>query len=159
FDALPQTRAHETRRGLHLLFRHAPGLRCSTGRIAEGIDVRADGGFIIWWPREGLPFEDHPLCEWPDWLLKEAMRSGRPRDLGRSSVGMGYVNSSHPLRLLDVTAYRNYDEWLRLMMACHAAGIKRETWVEWCTSDPLYANEADEVERLWDNLKVDQITP
>ena len=44
FDALPSTRAHETQRGLHLLFAHAPGLRCSTNKIAEGIDIRADGG-------------------------------------------------------------------------------------------------------------------
>src|SRR5262245_17292911 len=59
FDALPFTRAHETRSvGLHLLFRHAEGLRCSTGKIARGVDVRGDGGYVIWWPREGLPFED-----------------------------------------------------------------------------------------------------
>ena len=34
FDALPLTHAQETRRGLHLYFRHAPGLHCSTSRIA-----------------------------------------------------------------------------------------------------------------------------
>src|SRR5262249_22584581 len=68
FDALPTTRAHSTPRGLHLLFRHVDGVRCSTGKIAKGIDIRGDGGFIIWHPREGLPFEDHPVCDWPDWL-------------------------------------------------------------------------------------------
>ena len=47
FDALPLTRSHATERGcVHLLFRHAEGLRCSEDRIAPGIDVRADGGFI-----------------------------------------------------------------------------------------------------------------
>jgi hypothetical protein len=55
FDALPQTRAHQTRRSLHLLFKAAPGLRCSQSRIAPGIDVRAEGGYGIWWPREGFP--------------------------------------------------------------------------------------------------------
>jgi hypothetical protein len=95
FDALPLTRAHETgRKGVHLLFKHAEGLRCSTGRIAPGVDVRADGGYIIWWPREGLPFEDWPLCEWPEWLLKAAMapRTGSSR-VHRQSVGMGHVRS------------------------------------------------------------------
>jgi hypothetical protein len=53
-DAIPQTRAHSTQRGMHLLFVHSPGLRCSTGRIAPGVDVRADGGYVIWWPREGF---------------------------------------------------------------------------------------------------------
>jgi hypothetical protein len=56
-----------------LLFRHAVGLRCSSDKIAEGVDVRADGGYAIYWPTTGLPIDDHPVCEWPDWLLKEAM--------------------------------------------------------------------------------------
>ena len=30
YDAIPQTRAHSTQRGLHLFFNNAPGLRCST---------------------------------------------------------------------------------------------------------------------------------
>jgi hypothetical protein len=73
FSALPLTQAHETQRGgLHLLFRHAEGLRCSAGRIAAGVDVRADGGYVVWWPRQGLPAEQWPICEWPGWLLKEA---------------------------------------------------------------------------------------
>jgi hypothetical protein len=78
FDALPFIQAHETRSGgAHLLFKHAEGLRCSTGKIAPGVDVRADVGYIIWWPREELPFEDHPLCEWPRWLLSLAMAPKR----------------------------------------------------------------------------------
>ena len=72
-NAIPQTRAHYTQRGVHLLFAHAPGLRCSTGRIADGVDVRAEGGYVIWWPREGYPIEEAELAEWPEWLLKEAM--------------------------------------------------------------------------------------
>ena len=59
---------------------------------------------------------------------------------------------------LDVTQYRSYGDWLRLMMACRVAGIDREDWIKWCISDPLYADAASEVERLWDNLKVDRIT-
>jgi hypothetical protein len=52
---LPATQIHTTRSGgAHLLFKHAEGLRCSVGRIATGVDVRADGGFVIWWPREGF---------------------------------------------------------------------------------------------------------
>ena len=74
FDALPLTQTHETRRGgLHILFKAVPGLRCSTSQIAPGIDIRSDGGFIVWWPRQGLPWEGHPLCEMPGWLVREAM--------------------------------------------------------------------------------------
>jgi Bifunctional DNA primase/polymerase, N-terminal len=72
-DRLPPTRVHQTRSGgLHLLFRHAAGLRCSVGRIAPGIDVRSTGGFLIWWPVAGLPVLcDAPAAQWPQWLLDE----------------------------------------------------------------------------------------
>ena len=44
---LPATRTHRTRSGgLHVLFEHAAGMRCWTGRPVSGIDGRADGGYI-----------------------------------------------------------------------------------------------------------------
>jgi len=33
--------------GGHLVFRHVPGLRSSAGQIGPGVDVRAEGGFIV----------------------------------------------------------------------------------------------------------------
>jgi hypothetical protein len=66
---LPQTRMHETQSGgIHLLFKHRAGLRCSTSKIALGVDVRGDGGYFIQWPAEGFGVVDHPLADWPDWL-------------------------------------------------------------------------------------------
>lgn len=69
-DGLPATRVHRTRSGgLHLLFQHAPDMRCSASKIAAGIDVRGDGGYVIWWPIAGLPvLRDAPLASWPKWL-------------------------------------------------------------------------------------------
>jgi hypothetical protein len=66
---LPLTREHRTPRGVHLLLNHHPGQRNSGNRIAKGVDVRGDGGYIIFWPREGYPINDLPLAEWPEWLL------------------------------------------------------------------------------------------
>ena len=49
-NRLPPTRIHETRSGgRHLFFKHVEGVRNSAGRIAKGIDVRGDGGFVVWW--------------------------------------------------------------------------------------------------------------
>jgi bifunctional DNA primase/polymerase-like protein len=77
---IPVTRAHRTRSGgLHLLFHHRPGLKCSTAKVGSGVDIKAEGGCIIWWPAAGLPvlagvpFAD--LAERPQWLLDAAMRS------------------------------------------------------------------------------------
>jgi len=86
---IPTTRTHRTRSGgLHLIFRHYPGLRCSTSKVAPGVDIKADGGCIIWWPAAGLPvLTDVPLAdlaEWPQWLLDAAMPQTRPLPIYRS---------------------------------------------------------------------------
>jgi hypothetical protein len=67
---LPPTRTHRTRSGgLHLLFNADPGRRCSAGKIAPGVDVRAGGGFIVWWPAAGFPvLRDGAVVPWPSWL-------------------------------------------------------------------------------------------
>jgi hypothetical protein len=69
-DGLPVTRVHRTRSGgLHLLFQHAPDVRCSVGKITRGVDVRGNGGYVIWWPIAGLPvLHDAELAPWPEWL-------------------------------------------------------------------------------------------
>jgi len=78
-NRLPQTRTHKTgRAGSHLLFQHCDGMACSIGKVCIGVDVRADGGYVIWWPAAGLPI----LCEarpaaWPEWLVKEAQHRER----------------------------------------------------------------------------------
>lgn len=67
---IPPTRTHRTRGGgLHLWFLHEPGLRSSVGRIAPGIDIRADGTSCIWWPATGLQVIcDADPAPWPGWL-------------------------------------------------------------------------------------------
>jgi hypothetical protein len=73
-DRLPATRAHRTRSGgLHLCFRHLEGVRNSTSKIANGVDVRGDGGYIIYWPAQGLKVREAELQEWPEWLLPALM--------------------------------------------------------------------------------------
>jgi Bifunctional DNA primase/polymerase, N-terminal len=87
-ERFPKTRTHKTRSGgVHLLFRHASGLRCSAGRIAPGIDVRANGGYIVWWPAAGLPvLRPGPLADWPQWLLDELMSSPQAPSVPRIVV-------------------------------------------------------------------------
>ena len=76
---LPQTRTHQTRSGgFHLLFRHDAVVRGVAGKICLGIDTRATGNFIVWWPAHGHRVIDAPLASWPDWLLAEFQPKPRP---------------------------------------------------------------------------------
>jgi len=81
-DRIPATRVHHTRGGgHHYLFRHAGAWLKK--EIAPGVELKGNGGYVIWWPRQGLPFEDRSIAEWPGWLLELATR--RNRD-GRENV-------------------------------------------------------------------------
>ena len=66
-------RVHQTRRGHHLLYlMPAREIRCSTGKIAPGVDVRAVGGYVIWWPANGCESVGDlaDITEVPAWLLE-----------------------------------------------------------------------------------------
>jgi Bifunctional DNA primase/polymerase, N-terminal len=87
---LPATRMHRTRSGgIHVLFKHRDGLRCSASKIAPGIDVRAEGGYIVWHPFHNLPVRDFQLADWPDWLRPPA-----PEPVRFTPLPAGPVNSS-----------------------------------------------------------------
>jgi hypothetical protein len=92
---LPVTRVHHTRGGgWHYLFRYA-GVRLRK-EIASGVECKGDGGYVIWWPREGLKVEDHPIADWPDWLLELARRDG----MGRGAPSQLTVNPEARARSL-----------------------------------------------------------
>jgi Primase C terminal 2 (PriCT-2)/Bifunctional DNA primase/polymerase, N-terminal len=156
---LPPTRTHITRSGgRHLLFRHREGLRTSKGQIAQGVDVRGEGGFIIWWPREALAVEERELADWPE-ALSRAIRL-RNRNLPSSmAIGLGQGQSHEEalaaLLNLDPVNYRDHDNWLRVMMAAHAAGIAQDVFIEWSTSDPKYSDDAEIISRRWESLAVE----
>jgi len=69
--ALPRTLTAKTRSGgRHMYFKYAPGVRNSAGEIAEGVDVRGEGGYVIAPPSPGYTWVDRsPIADAPEWLL------------------------------------------------------------------------------------------
>ena len=71
-DRLACHRTHKTPRGLHCLY-HMPGFRvsCSAGKIADGVDIRAEGGYAVWWPSHGYKVKGklEDIGAAPEWLL------------------------------------------------------------------------------------------
>ena len=77
---LPRTASVVTPRGgQHYWFRHPGGeIPSSAGKIATGIDIRADGGYVIAPGSSGYVVdEEAPLAEPPGWLLERARRHSR----------------------------------------------------------------------------------
>jgi AAA domain/Primase C terminal 2 (PriCT-2)/Bifunctional DNA primase/polymerase, N-terminal len=64
-----RTRTQNTRRGVHALFKYQPGIRCSANKIAKGVDIRSDGGYLIAWEAQGYGGRDCEPAELPEWLL------------------------------------------------------------------------------------------
>jgi AAA domain/Bifunctional DNA primase/polymerase, N-terminal len=74
---LSGTRTHATMRGgKHSLLRHHEGIRTSHDKLGRGVDVLGDGGFLAWWPAEGLGVTNaDTILDWPPELLKLALGS------------------------------------------------------------------------------------
>ena len=111
-DRLDCGRVHQTRRGHHLLYRAPAGVEIgnSAGKIARGIDIRAEGGYIIWWPAHGFEavgdLED--LTEPPPWLLELLVRPAAAAQAvpESSAVGSGKIGAGRRNDFLSREAYR-----------------------------------------------------
>jgi hypothetical protein len=85
---LPRTRAHKSLSGgRHLLFSHVPGVRNLASKFAPGIDVRGEGGYVIFPPSTGYSIiDDAPIAGCPDWLLSLIRRTpSEPRPVPSSA--------------------------------------------------------------------------
>ena len=84
------TRTFRTRSGgLHLFFNYAIGIRCASGRPVVGVDVRGDGGYVIYWFAAGHECLDHvSLRPFPAWLW-DAIWPPLPRSLRKPERTIG----------------------------------------------------------------------
>jgi len=67
------TRWHRTKSGgVHLVYAiNAVDPGCNAGVIHDGVDLRAGGGYIVWWPAHGCEFGAVELAPFPDWIAQE----------------------------------------------------------------------------------------
>jgi hypothetical protein len=127
-ERLPNTRVHRTRSGgLHLLFRHRDGFRCSTSRIATGVDTRGDGGYVIWWPPHGYEIVINvPLADAPDWLI-EALK---PADVVPIPSSRAHrIAGMRGLALAIVRAREGERNSVTFWAACRAGEMVRDGFI------------------------------
>lgn len=128
-DLLDKGRQHNTRRGFHYLF-GAPAelsIGCSAGKLAKGVDVRGDGGYIIWWPAAGLDafgpeIDKLPLP--PDSLLSLLAKSSNAKPSSNEELSipeprLGLRFADVALLLPPIDPDISYDNWSKVLMAVH----------------------------------------
>jgi hypothetical protein len=107
---------------------------------------------------EGYEVAEHPLADWPQWLLQEALREPRLQVSLSKSLSHPHdvvvLDRTEALRKLDPCLWNGkHDEWFELLMGCKAAGIDCEDFVEWSIGDPDYADDAHSVRVKWNSIE------
>jgi hypothetical protein len=182
-SALIGTRVHATgggSGGRHYLFSTPAGVRIrggvsvTLGKVKrEGLDIRAEGGYIIWWPlhygQQGPMSDIQPL---PAGLIDERrMDLELPASLAAkvpAKVGTSQDFQRDLPRIQEALAFINpaeYDPWLMVGMALHyasgGADDGLELWDAWSSGGVTgelpasYAGRAD-IEYRWQSFHLDR---
>ena len=131
----------------------------------EGIEFKSDNRQVV------IPGSIHPDSLNPYvWVKNSQFLSALPQiptniltlitrpQLGTDSFSLAGQFSieeiANILDALDVTKYRDHDEWFRIMVACHhaSAGRARQEFINWSTSDLQYKNHDHNIGMRWDSL-------
>lgn len=131
-----------------------------------GIEFKSQGRQVVAagsiHPDTGQPYvlDDDPLAlllreapEVPTALLEAIQKHAAASDA--DSFGeLDPERLSEWLGWVDVLEYRQPDEWLKIMMACHHAtcGEGIDAFVAWSTSDPDYQDHEEKIRYRWNSL-------
>jgi hypothetical protein len=182
-DVLVATRVHQTgggSGGRHYLFSLPPGVKIrggvsvTLGKVRrDGLDIRAEGGYIIWWPlhygQSGPVGDLQPL---PAGLIDERrMDLELPAEVAKRlppKPGTSQDFQRDLPRLTEALAYidpAGYDAWLMVGMALHhasgGADDGLELWDSWSCGGitgelpASYAGRAD-IEYRWQSFHLDR---
>ncbi|EAQ28640.1 primase, putative [Erythrobacter sp. NAP1] len=122
--------------------------------VAPG-SIHPTGELYRW---EGEPVGMFGAPDAPDRLLESARRHSKPSTVPSRCGVYSPEELASMLDALDPEDFEEHADWLEIMMACHhaTAGDGREEFIEWSTSDPAYADHAEEIASRWDSLSIDR---
>ena len=155
------------RGGLHLYFKH-PGrpVKNSTSKIGPGLDIKADGGYVIAPPSRngtGQAYKievEGPIADLPTWLAKLIVEPFR-KQASPPAKGVDDIPDRAKVEeaLRCISANCSFDDWLRIGMALHSWNNTegRPLWDSWSRTAPERYEEAA-IERHWKSFKPGAVT-
>lgn len=156
--------------GLHIYMSKPEGVRCRSKLDGyPGVDFKSEGSQVV---APGSVHPDGGLYSWQEneddvWLgvreapgiLLAAISSKSSPHAENAEPGIfGPEQVASMLGALDPCDFRDHEDWLQLMMACHHAsgGDASAEFVGWSTGDPAYADRDEEITKRWDSLRTDK---
>jgi hypothetical protein len=150
--------------GRHLAFRVPDGMRFA-GKLAPGIDIKQQGGYIAVWPSvhpdtgrtyeweaSSDPLEGHPIADAPAWLLAHCQRATRA-DLAKAMHTYS-VSEEQVQELRSALSVLDCDDratWVDVGHALKTIGILGfELWDQWSMRSPKY--RAGDQEGRWNGF-------
>ena len=163
-DQLPDTLiAHTGGGGRHFFFKIPEnGIKC--GKLAEGIDIKGEGGYVVAPPSNHVSggvyswhFKDAEILDAPDWLLLKPRQVSSPiPSLGANQPEVDHEKVAEIRSALNVVPSDDRDEWLYIGMALHNSrdllgeAICFTLWTEWSKKSPKY--DPSDQSRVWSSF-------
>lgn len=153
---LPPTFTVRTPRGgRHRYFRAPAGMRfpCSADKIAYGIDVRGDGGYVIAVPSPGYEvMDDAAQADLPPgWVELLRLPDAEKRDAIATGAHVDRDRVLDALRFIPATCSR--DQWLHVGMALHDAGLSYEDFDQWSAGGGDKYQGPEDTLKAWQSFR------
>ena len=156
--ALPDTLTHHTSRGgCHKIYRTVPGEYCVTNNnaVAPGVDLKGDGGYIIWWPAHGGAVTPGDIAPAPAWMMNYTGADGDSEGEAKLPLGLDDDAIDELLAMVPPASMGDRGPWIRLGMALHHEtggdlyGL--QVWTDWSSRWPKY-DGPENCEREWNTF-------
>lgn len=152
-ELLTSTRSHTTgRNGRHYLFRSTDRYQTGTDLVLDGsqrrgLDLRAAGGYVIWWPLHGGRVVNELAAPLPAGLIDERRFVQHTEPLPATSSHDWSADRNRVTWALEAIPCEGYERWISIGMAIHhASGGSADgfaVWLAWSESGPTFESVDD----------------
>jgi hypothetical protein len=159
----PHSRIKTPNDGLHLVFAQPDPPITSKFDWCPGVEILGSSCLLTCYDLDELRFPHvAPRAVLPQMFRKPRVDVGTGRTPLKTQGPLARHAAHDPvyvtdlttaLRKMDACDWRGeYKQWFALMTACCFEGISESNFVDWSTSDPVYATDGNVIRRMWRKL-------